>query len=266
MEQKSVTSIRGTTWYWVSKCGREEAKTVVFTHGLTADHRMFAPQVDYFKNQYHLILWDVPLHGLSRPYSDFTYAHTAEELAAILDAERIRSAVLVGMSMGGYPCQAFAERYPARIEGFVALDTTPFGVEYYSKFDLWCLRWATAMTRWLSDGVIRRLIAEGNAGSEEGRALLREILSSSTKEQICEQMEAAYGVFAKELHDIPLACPTIILIGEQDKTGKVKAYCEAWAKNTGYPIVRIPSAAHMSNLDNAPAVNLAILDFLTAYP
>lgn len=257
-----MSSSRGTTYYWVSRCGIADAKTLVFTHGLTADHRMFAPQVECFRDRYDLILWDVPLHGLSRPYSDFSYAHTAEELAAILDAESVVSVILVGMSMGGYPSQAFAEQYPERVEGFVALDTTPFGEGYYSRFDLWCLRWATAMTRWMPDGMIRRLIVEGNARSEEGRSILREILSNSTKEQICEQMEAAYGVFAQENHTITMSCPALILIGEHDKTGKVRTYCENWARNTAWPIVEIPNAAHMSNIDNAPAVNRAIGDFL----
>lgn len=151
MRQGSVTSSRGTTYYRISRCGIADAKTLVFTHGLTADHRMFAPQEEHFRDKCDLILWDVPLHGLSRPYSDFSYANTAEELAAILDVESVTSAVLVGMSMGGYPSQAFAERYPERVAGFVALDTTPFGDNYYSRFDIWCLRRATAMTRGMPD-------------------------------------------------------------------------------------------------------------------
>lgn len=257
-----MTSARGTTYYWVSRCEIADAKTLVFTHGLTADHRMFAPQVEHFRDRYHLILWDVPLHGLSRPYSDFSYANTAEELAAILDAESVATAVLVGMSMGGYPSQAFAEQYPKRVEGFVALDTTPFGEEYYSRFDLWCLRWATAMTRWLPDGMIRRMIIEGNSLSDNGRSILREILADSSKEKICEQMEAAYGVFAHENHNIAMTFPVLILLGAHDKTGKVKTYCENWARNTGWPLVEIPDAAHMSNIDNAPVVNCAIDDFL----
>lgn len=266
MRAGQVASPRGTTHYWVSRCGREGARTLVFTHGLTADHRMFAPQIEYFQEKCDLILWDVPLHGASYPYRNFTYAHTAEELATILDAEGVASAVLVGMSMGGYPVQAFAERYPERAEGFVALDTTPFGMGYYSKFDLWCLRQATAMIRWLPDGLIRRTIAEGNAESAEGRRLLREILSDSTKERICEQMDCAYGVFARENHDISLRCPVLVLVGERDRTGKVKTYCEQWAKRTAYPLTVIPNAAHMANIDNAPAVNRAMEDFFLSLP
>ena len=45
-------------------------------------------------------------------------------------------------------------------------------------------------------------------------------------------------------------------------TGKVKAYNDAWAKHTGYPLFRIPNAAHNSNVDNPAAVNGIIADFL----
>lgn len=42
--------------------------------------------------------------------------------------------------MGGYPCQHFGALYPERVKGFVALDTTPLGLRYYSKADLWWLK------------------------------------------------------------------------------------------------------------------------------
>jgi pimeloyl-ACP methyl ester carboxylesterase len=140
MEHKSVKSERGTTHYWINKNTNENAKCIVFTHGLTANHMMFDKQVEFFSNEYTVITWDVPLHGDSRPYTDFSYENTADELKAILDTERIEKAVLVGMSMGGYPCQEFAIRYPGRVIAFIALDTTPLGLCYYSALDRWILK------------------------------------------------------------------------------------------------------------------------------
>ena len=34
---------------------------------------MFEKQIEYFKNEYIVIAWDVPMHGLSVPYNDFSY-------------------------------------------------------------------------------------------------------------------------------------------------------------------------------------------------
>ena len=102
--------------------------------GLTANHTMFEKQVDFFRKSHTVITRDVPLHGLSRPCRDFSYRKSAEELKQILDREEIAKAVLVGMSMGGYPSQMFGNLYPEAVEALVALDTTPFGLSYYLGF------------------------------------------------------------------------------------------------------------------------------------
>ena len=68
--------------------------------------------------------------------------------------------------------------------------------------------------------------------------------------------------FIQENKDLQLICPVLILLGDKDKTGKVKQYCTAWAKNTGYPLHIIDNAAHFSNGDNAEQVNVEIEQFI----
>ena len=88
------------------------------------------------------------------------------------------------------------------------------------------------------------------------------MLAPLSKKQIIEQMDIAYGKFAQENKDLQLICPVLILLGDKDKTGKVKQYCTAWAKNTGYPLYIIDNAAHFSNGDNAEQVNVEIEQFI----
>jgi pimeloyl-ACP methyl ester carboxylesterase len=50
------------------------------------------------------------------------------------------------------------------------------------------------------------------------------------------------------------------LLGEKDKTGKVKAgkvkvYNKMWTKQTGYDLIVIKNAGHNANVDNPTAVN-----------
>lgn len=117
MEKKELKTERGSVFYWIEKNAAPRAKCIVFTHGLTANHSMFEKQVEYFRSACTLITWDVPLHGISRPYRDFSYGHCAQDLNEILEREGIGKAVLVGMSMGGYPSQEFACRYPEKRRG-----------------------------------------------------------------------------------------------------------------------------------------------------
>ena len=145
MQHKTILSQGGTVHYWIAR-NDNVSDCIVFTHGVTADHTMFEKQIPYFSDNYTIILWDVPMHGLSKPYQKFTYQDTAEILHSILQKENIEKTFLVGMSMGGYPSQHFAVMYPDMVKGFVALDTTPLGLKYYSKSDLWWVR-KTAQAR-----------------------------------------------------------------------------------------------------------------------
>lgn len=263
MVEKSLVSERGRTYYWIDKNKNSDAKCIVFTHGLTANHNMFEKQVEFFKKDYTVITWDVPLHGKSRPYSDFSYHNTALELNSTLEAEDIEKVVLVGMSMGGYPSQMFASMYPNKVAGFVALDTTPFGLEYYSKSDNWWLKQVKPMTKMFPDKMLRNSIAKSNSRTKYGYELLIDMLKDSTKADIIEQMGIAYSGFLKENCNMNFDIPVIILLGEHDKTGKVKEYCKKWAEREGYPLHIIKNAAHFSNADNYEDVNKGILSFIS---
>ncbi len=69
------------------------------------------------------------------PTEIFTYAHLAAELSQILTAETIRKVVLIGQSMGGFAAQSFMTAHPDMVEGFVSIDSCPYGTVYYSKAD-----------------------------------------------------------------------------------------------------------------------------------
>jgi len=204
----------------------------------------------------------VPLHGLSRPYADFSYGKCADALHGILKREGIERAILVGMSMGGYPSQEFAARYPYMVEAFVALDTTPYGLGYYSASDLRWLKRVKPLANCYSDKFLRRSMAKSVSRTEYARRKMREMLAPLAKAQIVEQMDIAYGVFARENRDVHFPFPVLILLGEFDKTGKVAQYCRKWSEKEGYPLHIIRNAAHFSNGDNPEQVNEEIRAFI----
>ncbi|MDD3223885.1 MAG: alpha/beta hydrolase [Clostridium sp.] len=262
VNHRHIESENGIVHYWIARNVNKNTKWIVFTHGLTANHSMFEKQAEYFAAKYSVITWDVPLHGLSRPYHDFSYNKTAIELKTILENEKIDQVILVGMSMGGYPSQEFASMYPHMVEGFIALDTTPFGLQYYSKSDLWWLRHAAPMARCFPNAMLQKSMAKSVSKTQYSYKKMMEMLSHLTKAQIIEQMDAAYGVFAKENKEVSFTFPVLILVGDSDTTGKVKLYNEKWSKITGYPLHIIKNAAHFSNGDNPGQVNKEIEAFI----
>ena len=262
MQGRELKTERGAVRYWIGRHEDKLAKCIVFTHGLTADHSMFERQTAYFMREYTVITWDVPLHGRSRPYKDFSYRHCAEDLLGILEQEGIPKAILAGMSMGGYPSQAFASRWPERVEGFVALDTTPFGLSYYSRSDIWWLKRVAPIAKLYPDKILRRNMAKSVSRTTYACEKMIEMLTPHTKAQIIEQMDIAYGGFIRENRDVAFPFPVLILVGEYDRTGKVRRYCEAWSAKEGYPLHVIQNAAHFSNADNPEQVNEEIRNFI----
>lgn len=75
-------------------------------------------------------------------------------------------------------------------------------------------------------------------------------------------MGIGYAGFLDDNRICEISCPVLLLVGEKDHTGKVKAYNRKWAKRTGYPLIWIPDAAHNSNVDNPIAVNEKIMCFI----
>jgi len=63
----------------------KKAACIFFLPGLSADHRLFCFQIPYFTSKYTVLTWDAPAHGKSRPYKDFSYSNSADELKKILN-------------------------------------------------------------------------------------------------------------------------------------------------------------------------------------
>lgn len=198
MEHKKINGVGGEVHYWISRPEATPKGAIVFTHGLTANHTMYEKQVEYFKNEYIIITWDVPMHGLSIPYNNFSYENTAIDLNAILIQEDVDKVILVGMSMGGYPSQMFAYLYPEKTQCIIGIDTTPFGTEYYSKSDLFWLSKVKPMLKLFTDRLLRESMAKSISATEYSYNKMKEILAPVPKEQIVEQMDIAYGKFQKK--------------------------------------------------------------------
>ena len=59
MQEKTYATPSGTIHYWVHMATADIA-TLAFLPGLTADHRLFEKQIEYFKNRYNVLVWDPP--------------------------------------------------------------------------------------------------------------------------------------------------------------------------------------------------------------
>lgn len=264
MMKKSICSERGTTFYWINEKEESKSKCIVFCHGLTADHTLFDKQIEFWNNEFRIITWDLPLHGESKPYQNFTYNHACEELKKILDVEGIDKIILVGQSAGGYIAQAFYEQHPQMIECFVGIGTTPFGMKYYKNSELFWIKHFTKIARLYPYSYYCKVSAKGITYTEEARKSIYKTLKDLGKKGMLEATGAVYGEFLKRLNIVNFKCPVLLTYGKYDKTGLVQKYNNAWAEEEGYLLKVIEKASHNANYDNFEAFNEIMYKFITS--
>jgi len=100
---------------------------VVLIHGFAEDGAIWDQQTGHLKKNYRLLIPDLPGSGRSSALpAETTMDKLAEIIKAILDAEGIGQAILIGHSMGGYVTLAFASNYPGRLTAWGLFHSTAY--------------------------------------------------------------------------------------------------------------------------------------------
>ena len=82
--------------YWTND-GTNSDICIFFSHGLTADHRCFRKQEEYFEDKYKIINWDIPMHGKSENSDFISYEECAKLMKKIIDKENVKKVLLIGL-------------------------------------------------------------------------------------------------------------------------------------------------------------------------
>ncbi len=206
-----------------------------------------------------LVLWDMRGHGQSDyPEDPAAYSEeaTVADMAAILDAVGAKSAVIGGLSLGGYMSLAFHRAHPERTEALLIVDTGP-GFKKDAARDDW-----NAYARRTGERYAREGLGGLGAGSEEMR---------TARHRSAEGLvHAANGMLiqrdARVIESLPgIAVPSLVIVGADDKPFLAGSDYMA-NKIPGARKVVIPGAGHAANIDQPEAFNAAVLAFLGGLP
>ena len=100
---------------------------IVLLHGFGEDGSIWDLQIDFLKNDFEIIIPDLPGSGKSEMlYGNILIEDYADCIKALLDDGKIENCIMLGHSMGGYVTLAFAEKYPAYLKGFGLIHSTAF--------------------------------------------------------------------------------------------------------------------------------------------
>jgi 3-oxoadipate enol-lactonase len=103
-----ITSPTGNVLF-VKTEGLTNATPLVFIHGINSSSQQWQYQQQHLRNNYHLILIDLPGHGRSSDIANFSIEALATDLSAVLTQLSIQKPVLYGHSLGGMMIQEYCK-------------------------------------------------------------------------------------------------------------------------------------------------------------
>jgi 3-oxoadipate enol-lactonase len=239
---------------------------VVFMHAFPLNSTMWQAQREALRGHGRFIAFDV--RGLGKSPLGSTpcmLEHVVDDLLSVLDSLRIESALLCGISMGGYVALRAVERAPERVRGLLLANT-----QAAAESDEGKLKRADAL---------RKLGREGLAAYAE--TWLRGALSARTMETRSDVVSHVRELIMQSSPAGVAAClltlatrtdtsaalakiqvPTRILVGEQDAItppALARALCEKIAHANVHVL---PGAGHLSALETPDAFNALLIQHI----
>lgn len=101
-----------------------QGKCIVLLHGYLESKEVWNNFIKHLAG-YRIIMPDLPGHGASAVFKEIhTMEFMADAVYAILEKEQISKCIMYGHSMGGYVTEAFARKYPHKLDAMGLLHST----------------------------------------------------------------------------------------------------------------------------------------------
>ena len=237
---------------------------VTLSHSLGCDLHMWDEQMDALTRNYRVLRFDTRGHGASSAPDDaYTLEQMADDAHGLLAGLGVKQTHWVGLSMGGMIGQTYALRHPDMFKSMVLADTT---CRYPADAaPVWADRIKLAQTGGMepiADAMLARWFTEPYRKSHP--QVMARIGGSVGATPVAGFVGCCHAIpkinLTERLKEID--CPTLVIVGEQDPGTPVEMAREIHAAMPGSELVIIPSAAHLSNVEQPQAFNAALLGFL----
>lgn len=116
----------GQTGIFYRRAGERGGKTLIFLHGWLLTSDIFVDIFPLFGPRYTLYALDFRGHGRAAGVDPFpTVAKLADDLALLIERERLSDVCLVGHSMGAFAALEYLQKYgEKRVSGLAIVDMT----------------------------------------------------------------------------------------------------------------------------------------------
>ena len=239
---------------------------LVLLHAFPLNRRMWAPQVEALSETRRVITPDYPGFGRSpRPPAQPDVRYYAEQIRDLLDALRLESVVLGGLSMGGYVAFACMRLFPERVTALVLANTRPDPDPEEAK------QTRRDLARKVAEegvGVLPRVQMERLLAPQtlEGNKAVVEYVRDIMLESSPDGVVAALGAMRDRPDSTELLgqikVPTLVIGGAEDALSTPEVMGQMAAKIPASEHATLGGAGHLSNLEAPQRFNAALLEFL----
>lgn len=232
-----------------------QGPVILLTHGYSATAQMWKGQIAPFSKNHTLVVWDMRGHGQSdypQDQSHYSEEATVADMLALLDKIGARTAIVGGLSLGGYMSLAFYRAHPEHVSSLLIIDTGP-GFKNDEAREGWNKYARETADRYEQQG----LASLQSASKERSTAAHRSVdgLVRAGRGMLTQRDDRVMRVLPE------IKVPSLIVVGSEDKPFLNAADYMA-AKIPGSEKVVIPGAGHAANIDQPDIFNRAVLDFL----
>lgn len=244
--------------------GRKDAPIVVLSHSLGSSLVMWKPQLDVLEHHFQVLRYDFRGHGGSdAPAGAYALELLGDDAIGLLDGLGIDTVHWVGHSIGGMIGQCLALNHANRLLSLALCDTS--AVIPKEAQAIWQGRIDAAlqngmevqaqatMERWFTPSFLSL--------NSQMLVVIRKQFLATRVEGYIGSIEAIRKLnYLDRLAEIRV--PTLIIVGEDDPATPVTASEVMHKRISNSRLVVVPSARHLSNVEQPAAFNSALLKFL----
>jgi len=240
---------------------------LVFLHGIGGAARAWLGQLDFFKDRYRTIAWDMPGYGGSAPLPTVSIAALAGALQDFLQQVSATKPILVGHSIGGMIVQQLLAKHSCIASAVVLAQTSPA----FGKSDGdWQKSFIEARLGPLDRGetlasLAPSLVKElaGDDPDIRGMDLARDCMACVPEATYRATMLSMLG-FDQRNSLKNIVVPTLLLSGSKDKNAPAPMMSKMATYIPSAKYVELEGVGHLANLERPGAFNAALDSFLKA--
>lgn len=240
---------------------------IIFIHGFPFDKSSWQPQINFLRKTNRVIAYDIRGFGNSAAGDDtVTIQLFADDLIKFMDALAIKTAIVCGLSMGGYILLNAVHQYPEKFKAIILSDTQCIADSAQAKDKRLetIKKIKTDGLQEFADGFVRTIFSKESIENKKDLAASVKNIILNTSSQIITDTLMALAKRTEScsvLHLIKV--PVLLLCGSEDKVTPPEQAEFMHSNISNSTLYIISNAGHMANMEQPEAFNKYVADFIS---